>query len=80
MTNEEREKLRSKYGITAEDEAPYVLPTEEDYQVLSKCKELETKNLSAGDKELVSFIRSQLFDDWRTPILDKLSKLSEKYK
>ena len=71
--------MRAKYEITSEDEAPYVMPIGEDYAILAKVKEAESKNLSAEDKETVTLIRSQLLDDWRTPLLDKLNELLAKY-
>jgi len=80
MGEEEKDRLRNKYGITAEDEAPYVMPKEEDYHILAKCKELETRNLSSEDAEMVSFIHTQLFDDWRAPILEKTQQLLERYR
>ena len=78
MDEKERQKFRVKYGITAEDEAPYVLPEEADYEILAQIKDLESKNLSEEDREELSFIRTQLFADWRTPILEKLSDIKKK--
>lgn len=80
MTNKERDDLRAKYKITEKDEAPYVMPEEKDYQILAKVKELEAKNLSEKDMKLVKLIRSQLLDDWREPLLEKLNKLIDSYK
>jgi hypothetical protein len=37
-TKEEKNKLRSKYGITAEEEAPFVMPQERDYSILRTAK------------------------------------------
>jgi len=37
------------------------------------------ENLSAADKEILEFIRTQLELDWRSPILTKLDKLLKKY-
>lgn len=80
MTEEERNKLRTKYEITAEDEDPFVMPQERDYAILAKVKELESKELNEQDKETVDLIRFQLIDDWRQPLLNKLSRLLEKYR
>lgn len=79
MTEEERIKLRKKYGITLEDERSYEIPEEQDYEILSKVKELETKDLSIEDKETVDLIRSQLIAKWRNPLLQKLNILLKKY-
>ena len=72
-------EIRNKYGVTEQEEAEYLMPNEEDYVVLAKVKTLENKNLSDHDKELVEMIRSQLKADWRTPLLEKLEILLQKY-
>lgn len=76
MTEEERNKLRGKYGIKPEEEAGYVMADERDYAILAKIKELETKDLNEEDRKIVAFCRTQLEDDWRKPILEKLGELS----
>ena len=79
MTDEERRKFRQKYGITQEDEAPYEMPEEQDYEILAKIKELEQKDLSGEDQQVVELIKSQLIARWREPLLEKLDALLEKY-
>jgi len=71
--------IREKYGITEQEEKEFPLPEEEDYKILSLVKTLEGKNLSDFDQELIELIRTQLRDDWRQPLLDKLNQLLKKY-
>ena len=70
----------SKFEISKKDLNKYPLPTKKDYLILRKIYQLEEKKLSAKDKELVKFIRSQLQDNWRTPLIKSLNKLLKKYK
>lgn len=71
--------IRNKYGITEAEERDYILPNEEDYQILSRVKSLDNKKLSKEDRETVEIIKSQLKDDWRAPLISKLQHLLEKY-
>jgi hypothetical protein len=76
----ERKKLiKDKLGVSNEDEKKYVLSRQEDYEILSKVRELESKSISDVDKEFVQLIRTQLEEEWRNPLVDKLNKLLEKY-
>ncbi len=65
MDDQERSRLRARYGITVEDEANYELP--------------EEKDLTADDNKTVSLILSQLLSDWRDPLIEKLDLLLKKY-
>ncbi|MBU0591739.1 hypothetical protein KKF81_05135 [Candidatus Micrarchaeota archaeon] len=60
-------------------EKNYILPTERDYEILKKCEKLEKLKLSKNDYELVEFIKTQLEDDWRTPLLRKLDSVIKRY-
>jgi len=71
--------LREKYGVTEQEEKMYALPKEEDYKILAIVKKLEKKSLSDIDRETISLIKTQLFDEWRKPLLDKLKQLLQKY-
>ena len=75
-----KSKLKQRVHITNDEAKKYVLSTATDYKILTKIHELEMENLSAADKEIVEFIRTQLKLDWRSPILAKLDKLLKKYK
>ena len=69
-----------KFEITKKDLNKYSLLDKRDYLILWKIYQLEEKKLIAKDKELVNFIRSQLENEWRTPIIKLLNKLLKKYK
>lgn len=71
--------IRNKFGISEEEERAYQFPNEEDYEIFSIIKSLESKNLSSHDKEIVEVIKSQLKADWREPLLEKLKQLIQKY-
>lgn len=71
--------IRNKYDITEQEEKEYLLPNEEDYEILSTIKFLERKKLSLHDKEIINLIKTQLGDDWREPLLKRLKQLTEKY-
>ena len=58
----------------------YLLPTDRDIEILDKCNQLEKLNLSKVEFELVALIKTQLEDDWRTPLLMKLDSLLKKNK
>lgn len=79
LLKERKAKIRNKYDITEEEEKEYLLPNEDDYKILSTVKELESKNLSDHDKEIVELIKTQLRDNWREPLFMKLKQLTEKY-
>lgn len=79
LLGERRVVIRNKYGITEQEEKEYLLPNEEDYEILSIVKLLENKNLSDQDKEIVEFIKSQLRVDWRGPLLERLKQIIQKY-
>lgn len=67
------------FSPTEEEKKKYVLKTEQDYDILRKIKQLEKKKLSNADKELVTFLRTQLEEDWRTPMIKQLDELLKKY-
>lgn len=71
--------LIQKFKITARDKKRYVLSTDEDWEILGKIYQLEKKKLSTEDKKFVTFLRTQLERDWRTPILRALDDLLSKY-
>lgn len=77
---ERRNKLAKKFKITSDERRKYVLSTDEDYEILNKIHQLERKELSAEDKRIVKFIRTQLQQDWRSPVIKLLDKISKKYK
>ena len=65
LLRERKSAIRDKHGVTKEEEKEYLLPNEEDYEILSIVKILEEKELSDCDREVISLIKGQLKDDWR---------------
>ena len=65
--------------ITRHDRKQYALKTKRDVAILLACKRLETMRLSERDRRQVRFIKSQLLDDWRTPLVREIKKLLNKY-
>ena len=62
-------------AITPADRKKYVLKTKQDEHILLMCKRLELKKLSPQIRHQVSFIKSQLLDDWRTPLEKEVKRL-----
>ena len=75
LLKERKAVIRNKYDITEQEEKEYLLPLEEDYEILSIVKALENKNLSDHDREIIELIKTQLRDDWREPLLERLKQL-----
>jgi hypothetical protein len=80
LLEERKEQLTRKFDVSVEEQERYVLSTDSDYEILGKIHKLEKKPLSKEDKNLVQFIRTQLEEDWRSPIIKVLNKLLGKYK
>lgn len=72
--------LTKKFAVGPRDRKRYILSTDQDYEILGKIYELESKRLSEKDKALVKLVRTQLEHHWRTPILKFLNKLIKKYR
>jgi hypothetical protein len=69
-----------KTTLTAYEKKNYVMKTKKDFIILSKIKELEKKKLNSKEKEAVRLMRTQLKEDWRSPLISYLNKLLSKYK
>jgi hypothetical protein len=54
------------------------LDEKRDYEILKMIYQLEKRKLSKEQKELVKFLKSQLEDDWRKPLLEFVRKLIKK--
>ena len=61
--------------LTKAEKKKYVLKDKKDLVILAKVKELEKRKLNKKDKEVVKLIKTQLKDDWRTPLIKYLNKL-----
>lgn len=53
----------------------YVLKDKKDFEILKKIKLIEKNRLNKKDKEIIKLIRTQLKDDWRTPLIKYLNKM-----
>lgn len=80
MRKERKEKLLKQYRITEPESKKYLLPTKKDFEIISKCKQLEKMRLSKEDRAFMKFIKTQLERDWRKPLLKELERLLKKYK
>lgn len=72
----------SKQGnihVTKSDRKRYTLKERRDVHILVLCKFLLRQRLSAGDRNEVKLILSQLVDDWRRPLVVELNVLVRKY-
>lgn len=79
ILKEKQAKLTKKFKISKIDAKKYVLPTDEDYIILGKCKELEKKKVSKEDKNMIRLIKTQLEDDWRGYLIKELDRIAKKY-
>lgn len=79
ILQERKQQIKNKLGVSDEDEEKYLLSKEEDYKILAKARELESKQLTNEDKEIVRLVLTQLEEEWREPLLDKLNELLKKY-
>ncbi len=68
-------KSMKKFTIKPADKKKVVMDEPRDYQILEKIYQLEKRKLTRGQKELVVFLKTQLEDDWRAPLLEYLDKL-----
>jgi len=80
IIEQRKRKLTKKSVAISGEKERYVLSTDDDLEILSLCKELESSKLSMADIETVKLIKSQLEYDRRKPLLASLKKLAERYK
>jgi hypothetical protein len=69
-----------KFKIKPRDKKKYILAKKEDYRILEMAYRLEKCRLSKYDKMLAKFVKSQLEDDWRTPLVRFTKLLLTKYR
>lgn len=79
LLKERRHKLGKKARATSLEKKKYVLSTDEDFEILEKCKKLEKQKLAPQDKKIVKLIKSQLENEWRKPLVQSLNQLLKKY-
>ncbi|MBW2963484.1 hypothetical protein KY306_01780 [Candidatus Woesearchaeota archaeon] len=66
--------------VTALEKKKYALKEKRDFEILDKLKQLEKIKLTKEDKFWLNFLKTQLEDDWRKPLLRMLNRLLKKYK
>jgi len=74
-----RLRLTKQFRVTPTEKRQYVLATDDDFEILAKCKRLGRLKLSKQDKMLVKLIKTQLEDDWRPRLITSLNQLLRKY-
>lgn len=79
MLKERKQKLAKGFKVTAKEKKRYVLSTDDDFEILAKCKQLEKLKLTKEDRFLVRLIKTQLEDDWRKTLLKAANLLLKKY-
>ncbi len=72
--------LSKTVKATKSEKKKYVLATDEDFDILKKCKRLQKKRLSPVDKTIVRLILTQLKPEWRKDLIKELDTLIRKYK
>lgn len=80
LLRKRQKDLTKKFGIKKTEMKSYVLLTDKDVSILKICKDLEKLKLSKEDKALVKLIKTQLEEDWRKPLINRLDLLLRKYK
>ena len=80
ILTERKAKLAKKIKVAPKEKQEYFLSTDRDYKILDKIKQLEKQKLSAKDRGLIKFIRTQLRLDWRTPLIRLLDNMLKKHK
>jgi hypothetical protein len=56
----------------------YIIDNKKDLEIWNKIKKLEKKKLIMQELETIKLIKTQLQEDWRTPLIKYLNKLSKK--
>ncbi|NQV08366.1 hypothetical protein HQ529_00775 [Candidatus Woesearchaeota archaeon] len=80
ILKEKKQRLTKRFRITSQEKKKYVMATDSDFEILGKCKQLEKLRLTKEDRSLVKLLKTQLEDDWRTPLIKFINKLMKKYK
>ncbi len=79
LLKERKEKLTKRFKVTPGEKKRYVLSTDDDFEILAKCRQLEKLKLTGEDRLLVKLIKTQLEADWRKPLLKAANLLLRKY-
>ena len=69
-------KKINRLEISSEEEEHYVLSTVRDREILLKIHQLEDVfDLTDNERFLLTFIRTQLEPDWRSPVITLLDEM-----
>ena len=79
LLKNKKQKITKTLKVSPTDKKKYALATDIDLEILNQCNVLAKQKLSESDEELIELIKSQLLDDWRSPLLKKLKSLFKKY-
>lgn len=69
------QRLAAKISLTKREKRKYVMSTDQDYEILSKIKQLGKCDLNKQEKLLIRLIRTQLERDWRKWLIKELDKI-----
>ena len=78
ILKERKREIKNKLGVSNKDEEKYLLSREEDYEILAKVRELESKQLNDEDKEIVGLVLTQLEEKWRETLLGEIDQMLKK--
>ncbi|MBI3032933.1 hypothetical protein HYY69_05640 [Candidatus Woesearchaeota archaeon] len=70
----------NKISLTLTEKKKYVMSVDQDYEILSKVKQLEKLKLTKDEKFLIKLIRTQLERHWRKWLIKELDKILLKRK
>ena len=67
-----------KFPLNKTEKRKYLMPTNKDYEILARVKQLERLKLTEEEKVLVRLIKTQLERDWRKYLIQSLNKMLRK--
>ena len=67
------------FPLTKLEQKKYVMPTNKDYEILSKVKQLEVLKLSKHNNRLMWLIKTQLEFECRKYLIQTLNQFLKKY-
>lgn len=75
-----QKRLTKRFPLTKTEKRKYAMPTNQDYEILKKVKQLGKLELTKQEEILVKLIKTQLEYDWRKYLILGLNRLLRKYK
>ena len=80
LLRERKQKLTRQFKISSSEKKKYVLHSDDDFEILSKCNQLKKLGLTKEHGEIMNLIKTQLESDWRKPLMSYLNKLLKLYR